>query len=301
MRNEITSRLLALLLAMIIVFSAVACAPRAEVALNNTPNPTISLAAAPTAAPTATPSPVPTPTPIFSEARTAELNQQFQDFLNKEGEFTPEKMSSKMMVTTSLLDNDKVGLGIADSQPMIQGYFFDYFEKDNRLFLLMGFDGKDGNRFITPVEIPLYIYEVLEGTVFPVRKIKENYIQSSVSEEGYVDYGERVKLIPVLDATKGKVIGFNLQMDTYCKGGAVKDDEYSRIVFGWVDEVNSKVDLSSGLFQLVSPNDIDYNGKDKNGNSDPIFKMNNSDDINDINVDDVPIIIDIEYFVGEDK
>ena len=287
-------------LAAIIVFSS-ACAPSAEVALASTPVPTITATVAPTASPTPTESPVPTATPIFSEARTVELNQQFQDFLNKEGEFTPEKTQEMMMATVSLLDYDKVGLGIADYQPMIQGYFFDNFEKDNRLFLLMGFDGKDGNRFITLLEIPFYLYEAIEEAEFLVEKIKENFIQSSISEEGYVDYGERAKLIPLLNTLKGNVIGLALNMDTYSKEGA-RDDEYSRIVCGYIDEVNPKVDLSFGLFQLIPSNEIDFHNKDRIGDSDSIIKIKSCDDINDINISDVPIMQGcIIYFAGEDK
>lgn len=89
-----TARLVILPFTIIIVIAmlfSIACAPKAEVSLPSTPEPTITATAAPTASPTPTASPVPTATPIFSEARMTELNQQFQDFLNKEGEFTPEK------------------------------------------------------------------------------------------------------------------------------------------------------------------------------------------------------------------
>ena len=300
MKNK--ARLFALPFTIIIVIAmlfSIACAPKAEVSFPSTPEPTVSATAVPTATPTPTASPVPTPTPIFSEAQMAKLDQQFQDFLNKEGEFTPEEMTLKMMVTVGPLANDKVGLGIADYEPRIQGYFFDYFEKDNRIFLLMGFDGKDGNRFITPLEIPLYFYEGIEEAEFLVKKNKENYIQSS-TEEGYVDYGERAKLIPLLNTLKGKVIGFTLSMYTYSKEGA-KDDEYGRIAGGYVDEINPKVDLSFGLIQLIPSNEIDYDGKDKNGDSNSILKINNSDDINDINVNDVPIVMGISYFAEEDR
>ena len=37
--------------------------------------------------------------------------------------------------------------------------FFDYFEKDGSLILLMGFDDKNGKGFTTPIQIPLYFYE----------------------------------------------------------------------------------------------------------------------------------------------
>ena len=50
----------------------------------------------------------------------------------------------------------------------------------------------------------------IEEAEFLVKKNKENYIQSS-TEEGYVDYGERAKLIPLLNTLKGKVIGFTVK------------------------------------------------------------------------------------------
>ena len=166
----------------------------------------------------------------------------------------------------------------------------------------MGFDGKDGNRFITPVEIPLYIYEVIEieGFTFPVFKLKENYAQGAHLEED-LDYGERAKLIPLLDAIEGKVIGITFSVTTFSKEGLKEDDEISRILGAWLDEVNSKVDLSFGLIQMIPSNEIDHDAIDKNGDSNSILKINNSDDINDINVNDVPIIESIRYFAGEDK
>lgn len=204
------------------------------------------------------------------------------------------------MLTFSSLSDDKVGLGIGDGNQTIQGYFFDYFEKENRLILLMGFDGKDGNRFITPLEIPLYFYDAIEEAEFLVTKLKENYICASTVAEDYIDYGERAKLIPLLNTLKGKVIGFTLSMYTYSKEGA-RDDEYSRIVCAYLDEVNPKVDLSFGLMQLVTSNDIEYDWEDRIGDSDSIIKIKSCDDINDINISDVPIITSIRYFAGEDK
>lgn len=295
-RADITSITIMTIAAMLV---SVACAPHAEVALASTPEPIITATAVPTVTPTPTLSPVPTPTPIFSEERMAELNKQFLDFLNKEGEFTPEKTQEMMMVTTSSLDNDKVGLGITDYQPRIQGYFFDYYEKDNRLILLMGFDGKDSNRFITPVEIPIYISEVAGDSWFTVIKFKDNYVFSA-RFEGDLFYGERAKLIPVLNTAKGKVIAILLNVDTYSKEGA-GDDEYSRIVCGYIDEVNPKVDLSFGLFQLIPSNDIEYDWEDQNGDSDSILKIMSCDDISNINISDVPIMHSIAYFAGEDE
>ena len=143
-----------------------ACAPRVEAALPSTPEPTISVTAAPTTTSTATPTAIPTPAVDeygFTEERKAELNRQFLDFLNKQGEFTPEKISPMLMDPITLnMDKNEVGLGIITDFPLVESYFFDYLEKDGRIFLLVGFDGKDGNRFITPLEIPYYFYELFK-------------------------------------------------------------------------------------------------------------------------------------------
>ncbi|MEN6418235.1 MAG: hypothetical protein ABFC73_04870 [Clostridiaceae bacterium] len=112
----------------------------------------------------ATPAPTPTPvtgpsaTPWMSEDATAALNQKIQDFLNKEGDFTPEKISAKMFDLSGVLDTSKMQLGLVDATH-IEGYFFDYIEKDGSLLLLVGFDGNDGDRFVVPIQIPLYFIE----------------------------------------------------------------------------------------------------------------------------------------------
>ena len=298
---KIALRLIALSLTMLIVFFAVACAPRAEVAPVCTPEPTVSVTAALTAIPTATPSPEPIPAPIFSEARMAELNQQMQDFLNKQGEFTPEKMSSKMMVTTSYLDHDKVCLGISDQEPALQGYLFDYFEKEGRLFLITGFDGKDGNRFITPLEITLYLYEAVEPAVFTVTRAEEKYIGSSISNEGDIDYGKRDKLIPLLDSIKGNTFCFYLRARTFTEDKALVD-EFGQVIVENLNEINSKVKLSFGLFQLVTSNDLDYkNPENIEGDTSYILKLENIEDFCTINIDNVPLINAIHYFLEEDK
>ena len=140
---NIIRSLVALLFSLLIVASSVSCAPRTFVASTNTPEPTISFTAAPTVTPTAMPTAVPTPAVDeygFTEERRAELNQQFQDFLNYEGDFTPEKITSAMMELergidhTTLFDMSSARLGISSLDPYLQGYFFDYFKRIVKFF-----------------------------------------------------------------------------------------------------------------------------------------------------------------------
>ncbi len=80
----------------------------------------------------------------------------------------------------SSYDKRKFGLGLSSIQPHIQGYLFDYFESEGRIILILGFDGADGTRFISPVEIPFYVVEGAQRH-FGVNK-------SSVNNMDGVDY-----------------------------------------------------------------------------------------------------------------
>lgn len=125
-----------------------------------TPTPTESATPTSTATSAPTPSPIPGPTatPWMNEADTAALNQKIQDFLNKEGDFTPEKVSARMFDMSGLFDSKQMQLGLVDATH-VEGHFFDYVEKEGSLLLLVGFDGIDGDRFVAPIQIPLYYLE----------------------------------------------------------------------------------------------------------------------------------------------
>jgi len=309
-------------LAAIIVFSS-ACAPSAEVALASTPEPTLSAPAAPTVAPTPTASPVPTPTPIFSETRIAELNQQMQDFLNKEGEFTPEEMSSRMMEFCegnginfkSQLDMNAAGLGISSSQSHIQGYFFDYYEKDSRAFLLLGFDGEDGNRFITLAEMPFYLLESVESASFAFLKTTVNNIDGTDYDENgsFVQFGDRYEsiscsdkneLFQQLNLLKGNIIAFIID-DRGNDSSILKEMDLDKAAYNlmveYINESNSKVGLSFGLMELVTSNGIDYKRFIENGtqaDKSSILRIENAKEIMNVDITKVPLTYQICFFEG---
>lgn len=160
---KIASHLVSLFLTMFIVFSAVACAPCAEVALNNTLNPTISLTVAPTAAPTATSTAIPTPTTEeygFTEERRIELNQQFHDFLNKQGEFSQENMDSKLLYYNNARKTLDLGWINGDEAGVaLQTYFFDYFRSGDYIIVAVGLNGTDGNNHVKPMVIPINYFK----------------------------------------------------------------------------------------------------------------------------------------------
>lgn len=267
-----------------------------------------------------TPSPSPTeaPTPTldefgFTKERKAGLNEEIQKFLNKEGEYTQEKIFSMMMETTSPLDPSEIGLGFAGSQLEIQGYFFDYFEKENRIFMLMGFDGKDGNRFVTLVEIPVYFDKNIEGPVFLYKKYKVNNILGIdnttsadangdivKSPEGNIEDGycySKSEIISLLDSLRSKVINPKLKYWFSEFADLPADYLKSDLFIDYFNESNSKIELVFELLQLVSSNGITYEDLEKSDTS-SILIFNNVDNIGDIDVSKVPVIASIGYFVG---
>jgi len=281
--------LAAALASVLAVLSSAACAPSGAAAVTPAPEAAAATAAAPTATPSPTPTPSPEPTPRideygFSEERKAELQVQFQAFLNKEGEFTPEKISSIMIKTISSLAESKIGLGMVDGQK-IEGYFFDYFEKYNRIFLLMGFDGSDGNRFITPIEIPLYMFEGIKTSIFSVYRMDDNSILFSNGES--FDYSDRNDLLPFLDSIKGKIIAFVPFTDKINESDA---SSFGDVAVDYVkNEHNPKTGLSFGLYQLVISNGFEIpESTESDGSS--ILKINNFEDVNVIDISKVPLI-----------
>lgn len=110
------------------------------------------------------PSPAPTETPLFSTERTAELNQQFQDFLNKEGEFSEEAISNRLLscrdqtLDLGWFEGDEAGV-------TLQAWFFDYIISDDYIVMAVGFNGIDGKNHIKPMAIPIRYFEANNPSV----------------------------------------------------------------------------------------------------------------------------------------
>ena len=327
----------AALISLLLAFSFTACAS-GETVMSSPES-----AAEPSPAPTATPVVTPSPTLTLSpeEIKTAQLNQDFQNFLNKEGAFTPEKIFSQLIEFydsqgTDLLtrqedwssyDKRKFGLGLSSIQPHIQGYFFDYFDNDGKIILIMGFDGGDGARFITPVEIPFYAVEGAQRH-FGVNK-------SAVNNMDGIDYsnmrdtmttGECVEnidimdkntLFSILDSLKGKVIAIALDNDEWDidlsknETFLAMDPSVQNCLMEYQKEGNSKVDLAFALLHSVTDNDIKINeghsevGDEQeiyrrilNADGTAILRIESADHLEDIDISKVPLLGYIKWFAG---
>lgn len=215
-----------------------------------TPAPTESATPTSTAtsAPTPSPIPGPTPTPWMNEADTAALNQKIQDFLNKEGDFTPEKVSARMFDLSGLFDSKQIQLGLVDATH-IEGHFFDYVEKEGSLLLLVGFDGKGGDRFVAPIQIPLYYLEGDLNSHF--------YFLQYHSEKGYAEkkvditYNDLENLHLQLYNLRGKCIAFSPARVAF----SGSKTGYSGRALTYFQQHNEKIGLAEKLLLSVATNE----------------------------------------------
>lgn len=278
-------------LVFVLLFS-VACAPSAEVILPSTPEPTVSATAAPSATPTPTASPAPTPTLIFSEERTAELNQQIRDFINNQGIFTREKMNEISLLDNSVKKATPTEFGIIFNSPRLEGYFFDYFTKDQNIVLVIGFDGKEGKRFVTLLEIALDYLHSQPFYSFSFAKLAERALYTEFTVIKKFSDGNTDEFSSYLDMLKGRVIVIQPSITQF-------SGDYSGIIADFVAENNSKVGLSGKLISLVPSNNIKITSDSYiEGSYDEyeIITFDELKDIQDIDLANVPFIDPVIIF-----
>jgi hypothetical protein len=226
------------------------------------------------------------------------LNLQYKDFLNFEGDFTTEKMLSIMAKTMSTLDRSEVGLGVADLQPKLQGYFFNYIEKDGVLLMIMGFDGADGDRFIAPVEIPLYFFEAVSEARITISGYTEAYVSSNEFGSEIYHGDDKSELLSKLDDLRGRVLILNVGYQTYTVD-SVKDD--GQVAVSYVEELNSKMDCTLKLFQSVVSNNISFKDDEKEvADGIDIVRIENVEETKNIDVARVPVLFYVNYFNGNE-
>lgn len=91
-----------------------------------------------------------------------EINQNINDFLNYEGEFTEEKVQEKIIRLDASHFEGKEKLGIIQEAGDVieaQGVSMGCFDCKGDVISLIGFNDKDGERFVTPMITPTSFYE----------------------------------------------------------------------------------------------------------------------------------------------
>lgn len=300
--------LLIAILSPIILFTA--CVQSTIALPLSTLEPTMSFSSmsVPIETPIITPSPAPTVTPIPSlnpEQQEALLDQQIQEFLNKEGQFTKEKMSEMAIWGSSFCYEDGNGtdLGILrifndnsdeyDDNVSVYGYLYRVSRnEDSNIILTMGFDGKDGNRFNTDLMILSNCYDAQSET-----DDEQRFGLSFATEEGLHLDDKHVRqfratrsdeIFQYLDNLTGKKVVADIAAKK------VNLDELSNVgakIF-W-KESNSRLPYIYNLISRLANNGIDTSAIVSSGKDIPL--ITSSSDLIKVDFDTVPLVRGIRF------
>ena len=292
-------QLFALTLVTSVLLFIYACSPGGIAVSSVTPEP--SLTAVPTSTPTATPSATPTaiPTPAvdeygFTEERKAELNQQIQDFLNKEGNYTEESLAGQLLTGQSneIFYKGTRKLGLMDETPRIQCWLFDYFMWEERLMLIVGLDGKSDERFVTLLEIPVYFYDRYEPATF----IFTQLVGHSLSSQGKSaePHCSIAQMKDYLDLLKNHPIIITFRLEKFPDSWLVEAQSVGEYAVEFVNQGNSRVDASRSLVASVFANGIDLEIDDLNKVS--IFYLSDISELANIDLSSIVMLsVDIIF------
>lgn len=294
----------AIIVFTIVLFAAfsVACAPDSAVAaaatLTPEPAPTFSPTPSPTPVPTPTPTHSPTPVPLFSAERKAELNLLITDFINNQGDFTKEKKSEMAIgsETTDKLGSTELGLVLYD--PQIEGYLFDYVEKDGSLILIMGFDGKDGKGFVTPIQIPLYFLEGEARANFTFYEFEANTVFTRFNQTDVANNKDTTNLFKRLDELEGNVIVIEPAFESF----PGSKDDHTGVTKDYFIEHESKLELAGRLVDSVATNGIEIeneNYHEDDYSNYEIIKLKNVEDVENLDLAKVPLMQLHIYYYSE--
>lgn len=231
-----------------------------------TPDPTETPIATPTPTPTLSPEPTPTPT-LNPEEKKEFLNKEFQDFLNKEGNFTEEKISYFPIYPRERKGTAPIQLGVLslyyidipeDTYISVYGYLFDFFKLDNNdIVLIMGFDGKDGKRFITPIEIASSVKDYFLHSAHP-NFSRFDFIEEGLHIDGspsvaYEAYGSEELAEHLLNFTGKKIV-----IDVVGRKWPIKNrqDEFDSVWFKYLEDSNKRVPLTLGFINQLATNGV---------------------------------------------
>lgn len=233
------------------------------------------------------------PSPTVNKEAELKLNQQIHDFLVKEGDFTDKKLNSGIILTARKASGTKLGLMPGNS---IQGVLLDSRQKDDSLLLTVGLLDKNGDRFVTSVQLATYLYDALGGTgeigyigvqrpLVEIFVLRQDYTHGHATIESFYKNDEVVEKIKTLEGGIFMFIPYsNIEDIAYDGSGGEVGDRF-------VPELRSRVNLNKKLFDTIWTNGLksseDVSSLDPNTE---LIKIKSVDDINKVELDDVPIL-----------
>lgn len=165
--------------------------------------------------PTATETPAPTETVDKEAAAKVELDQRIQDFLNKDGDYTTMDVASQCFLPkpSASINTGDVELGLLDSAMDIQGVLLFTYKLNRSLVLIMGFDGINGNRFITPIELPIYACGFSDRLTFCWVDFENNQMTEYSRVVHFTN--DQQEIIDDISLRVGEVIGIYINTESW--------------------------------------------------------------------------------------
>lgn len=295
------ARVFTLILTTIAITFSSSCVPNISVSSAKVSEPVLTAPASinATAIPSEAPTETPTPSLTPEEQKTL-LNQQIQDFLNRTGEYTVEKMNCLPIYGSRFCYEDGNGsdLGILrifnqksdsiDKYVAVYGFLFEVVEKNNDIVLTIGFDGRYGTRFVTPL--------MVIGDAYDEDGNGNDFVFSFSTEEGYHldDKHVRQLLACNSDAIFDNLCGLKgerVVVDIPAKKASLEGKNTGSRIF-W-EGSNSRIPYTFNLISRLANNGIDTSAIGSSGKDIPLIYS--SDDLNNVDCDSIPIIISIRY------
>jgi hypothetical protein len=249
-----------------------------------------SVTPSPAATPTATPSPTPDPSAIAAasdKAAMEELDKRIQAFLNYQGEYAPE------LITYINSYQEITKLGLVTSVPDTEGILLGHVDRGDYLLLIVGFDGADGNRFVTPVD--LWTYYLADPD--PIASFTFKQYGSPIIEYDTKLFTTKSKeeISNTLSELENNVIVFRLFTESDNEGIEMFKDK--PLVVRLLKDINSKIQYARAFSMKVAGNDID--GVDFEISKDiKLDEINSADDISKI--DSSNVIVGVVCFFKRD-
>lgn len=260
-------RLLAILFYTILIFSLCACdgntAMEAASAMIESSTASPIQTKTPTQAEATAPTEESMPTMDAIEQQKNEINQNITDFLNYEGEFTQKKIDDRKNISSNVYWKESpVKLGLMtepDGCVSLQGVILGCFERNGILIEIIGFDGNDGNRFVTAGKIETSSYK--GGNIFfCISGIDGVYFGTcEVVEDTLTNDGEIIK--KHVQPLVGKTATFQFPIGdipkNVLKEMAEDTPELQAIQDNYLNERNGSFDLSKALAGHVDLNEME--------------------------------------------
>jgi hypothetical protein len=249
-----------------------------------------SVKPSPAATPTATPSPTPDASALAAASEKAameELDKRIQAFLNYQGEYAPE------LITYISGPKEITKLGLLNDLPKVEGILLGHVDRGDHLLLIVGFDGADGNRFITPAEVAIYPLADPD----PIIRFRFKQYSAPIVDYETKEFSTKSKeeISSTLSELEGNVISF--QLFTESENESIEMFKDKPLVVRQFEDINSKIQYARALSMKVAGNDID--GVDFEIPEDiKLDEINSADDI--FKIDSSNVIVGVVCFFKND-